>query len=166
MWLAWRQARAQALVAAAATAAVACILVATRAHVAPVAEGGPQPLAPVEHEVAEGGEGRGQLLVHRGPPLELGVQHLPQAPVDRPGHGDQSGGHGHVLTLWAVRYGRTAMADLGSGRVRIQYKVKPGDTLHAIAARYRTTVHELMSWNNLSGSLLAAGNLLTVYTRP
>jgi membrane-bound lytic murein transglycosylase D len=60
----------------------------------------------------------------------------------------------------------TEMADLSSGRVRIQYKVKPGDTLHAIAARYRTTVQELMSWNNLSGSLLAAGNLLTVYTRP
>ncbi len=60
----------------------------------------------------------------------------------------------------------TEMADLSSGRVRIQYKVKPGDTLHAIAVRYRTTVHELMSWNNLSGSLLAAGNLLTVYTRP
>lgn len=58
------------------------------------------------------------------------------------------------------------VADLTSGRMRIQYRVKPGDTLHAIAARYRTTVQELMSWNNLSGSLLAAGNLLTVYTRP
>lgn len=58
------------------------------------------------------------------------------------------------------------MADLAGGRVRIQYKVKPGDTLTAIAARYRTTVQELKSWNNLSGSLLAAGNLLTVYTRP
>jgi membrane-bound lytic murein transglycosylase D len=58
------------------------------------------------------------------------------------------------------------VAELTTGRVRIQYRVKPGDTLHAIAARYRTTVQELMSWNNLSGSLLAAGNLLTVYTRP
>ena len=28
------------------------------------------------------------------------------------------------------------------------------------------TVHELMSWNNLGGSQLAAGDLLTVYTRP
>ena len=58
------------------------------------------------------------------------------------------------------------MADLSAGRTRIQYKVKPGDTLTAIAARYRTTVHELMSWNKLSGSQLATGNLLTVYTRP
>ena len=57
-------------------------------------------------------------------------------------------------------------ADITPERVRIQYKVKPGDTLTAIAARYRTTVHDLMSWNKLSGSQLAAGNLLTVYTRP
>lgn len=60
----------------------------------------------------------------------------------------------------------SAMADLATGGVRIQYKVKPGDTLTAIAARYRTTVQELMSWNSLSGPQLAAGNLLTVYTRP
>jgi len=59
-----------------------------------------------------------------------------------------------------------AMADLATGGTRIQYKVKPGDTLTAIAARYRTTVQELMSWNKLSGPELAAGNLLTVYTRP
>ena len=52
------------------------------------------------------------------------------------------------------------------GRVRIQYRVKPGDTLTAIAARYRATVHELMSWNKLAGPQLAAGNTLTVYTRP
>jgi membrane-bound lytic murein transglycosylase D len=53
-----------------------------------------------------------------------------------------------------------------AGRTRIQYRIKPGDTLTAIAARYRTTVQELMSWNNLTGPQLAAGNLLTVYTRP
>jgi len=60
----------------------------------------------------------------------------------------------------------TEVADLTTGRTRIQYRVKPGDTLTAIAARYRATVHELMSWNNLSGSQLAAGDLLTVYARP
>jgi LysM repeat protein len=59
-----------------------------------------------------------------------------------------------------------ASADLATGAARIQYKVKPGDTLTAIAARYRRTVQELMSWNKLSGPELAAGNLLTVYTRP
>ena len=58
------------------------------------------------------------------------------------------------------------MADLAGSRVRIQYKVKPGDTLTAIAARYGATIQELKSWNKMSGSQLAAGNLLTVYTRP
>jgi membrane-bound lytic murein transglycosylase D len=60
----------------------------------------------------------------------------------------------------------TEVADLSAARTRIQYRVKPGDTLTAIAARYRTTVQELMSWNQLSGPQLAAGDLLTVYTRP
>ena len=59
-----------------------------------------------------------------------------------------------------------AAAELATGRTRIQYRVRAGDTLTAIAARYRTTVQELMSWNKLSGSQLATGNLLTVYTRP
>jgi membrane-bound lytic murein transglycosylase D len=62
--------------------------------------------------------------------------------------------------------GSAQMADLESGRVRIQYRIKPGDTLTRIAARYGTTVHELKSWNGMSGSQLAAGDLLTVYTRP
>ncbi len=64
----------------------------------------------------------------------------------------------------------TEVADLSTSgtpaRTRIEYRVKPGDTLTAIAARYRATVRQLMSWNNLSGSQLAAGDLLTVYTRP
>jgi hypothetical protein len=38
-WLAWRQTRAQALVAVVATAVVACVLVATRGHVATTPEG-------------------------------------------------------------------------------------------------------------------------------
>jgi LysM repeat protein len=58
------------------------------------------------------------------------------------------------------------MADETGGRVRIQYRIRPGDTLTAIAARYRTSVQELMSWNNLSAPQLAAGNVLTVYTHP
>jgi membrane-bound lytic murein transglycosylase D len=60
----------------------------------------------------------------------------------------------------------SGMADETGGRVRIQYRIRPGDTLTAIAARYRTSVHELMSWNNLSAPQLAAGNVLTVYTHP
>jgi membrane-bound lytic murein transglycosylase D len=52
-----------------------------------------------------------------------------------------------------------------AGTVRIRYRVRPGDTLAAIASRYGTTVERLKSWNNLRGTRIAAGNTLTVYTR-
>ena len=49
--------------------------------------------------------------------------------------------------------------------VRISYTVKRGDTLAAIAARYKTTVARLKAWNRLPGSRLAVGDTLTLYTR-
>ena len=51
-----------------------------------------------------------------------------------------------------------------SGR-RITYKVRRGDTLGAIATKYRTTIDQLRSWNRLRGTRLAAGDTLTLYTR-
>ena len=60
--------------------------------------------------------------------------------------------------------GRTAST--GDGLVRINYRVRTGDTLSSIASRYHTTVDQLRSWNKgLRGSRIAAGNTLTVYTR-
>src|SRR5262245_11839503 len=56
----------------------------------------------------------------------------------------------------------TSLATDARGRVR--YRIKPGDTLTGIAAVYRVTVGELRSWNNLRGSLIAAGSTLTIYT--
>jgi membrane-bound lytic murein transglycosylase D len=49
-------------------------------------------------------------------------------------------------------------------RTAIHHRIRSGDTLHALAQRYNTTVADLMSWNNLTGTLLAAGNTLTIYT--
>jgi membrane-bound lytic murein transglycosylase D len=55
--------------------------------------------------------------------------------------------------------------DLAAGtRTAIRHRIRSGDTLHALAQRYNTTVADLMSWNNLTGTLLAAGNTLTIYT--
>jgi membrane-bound lytic murein transglycosylase D len=48
---------------------------------------------------------------------------------------------------------------------RITYTVRPGDTLAAIATRYKITVQQLRVWNRLRGTFLAAGDTLTVYTR-
>jgi membrane-bound lytic murein transglycosylase D len=72
-----------------------------------------------------------------------------------------------VSTVRQAR-GREAGTEMSSekpGTVRIRYRVRPGDTLAAIASRYGTTVERLKSWNNLRGTRIAAGNTLTVYTR-
>jgi membrane-bound lytic murein transglycosylase D len=42
------------------------------------------------------------------------------------------------------------------------YRVRPGDTLYAIARRHGTTVDQLKSWNNLKGTALSVGARLVV----
>lgn len=74
-------------------------------------------------------------------------------------------------TAPARRTSAARTADVGrqtrqDGMVRINYRVRAGDTLSSIATRYHTTVVKLRSWNKgLRGSRIAAGNTLTVYTR-
>src|SRR5262245_58905871 len=51
-----------------------------------------------------------------------------------------------------------------SSRVRVNYRIQSGDTLTGIAARFKTTVRDILSWNKgLRPKQLAAGDLLTVY---
>lgn len=47
---------------------------------------------------------------------------------------------------------------------RTVYRVRSGDSLGRIAARYGVTVGQLRSWNNLSGSTIRAGQRLNIYT--
>ncbi len=63
----------------------------------------------------------------------------------------------------APRVPSAAGPELGDGRVRIRYLIKPGDTLVGIAAQYGTTVRELQTWNGLRSSRIAAGETLTIY---
>jgi len=46
---------------------------------------------------------------------------------------------------------------------RIVHRVRTGDTLHAVAAKYRTTVPNLQRWNNLSTTTLRPGQRLVAY---
>jgi membrane-bound lytic murein transglycosylase D len=46
---------------------------------------------------------------------------------------------------------------------KVTHRVRRGETLGRIASRYRTTVHSLRSWNNLSGTHIRAGQRLVVY---
>ncbi len=48
--------------------------------------------------------------------------------------------------------------------VRINYRIRPGDTLSTIASQYGTTVRDLRTWNRLRGSSIVAGATLTIYT--
>jgi len=48
-------------------------------------------------------------------------------------------------------------------RVKLTYRVRKGDTLSSIARAYRATVAELRTWNRLTGSLIVAGDRLTVF---
>jgi membrane-bound lytic murein transglycosylase D len=52
-----------------------------------------------------------------------------------------------------------------ASRIRVTYRIRPGDTLGAIAERYGTTVRELQSWNGLRGTRITAGRLLTIFAR-
>lgn len=51
------------------------------------------------------------------------------------------------------------------GATRIAYRIKPGDTLAAIASQFGTTIQALRSWNGLRGSRIVAGDTLTIYTK-
>jgi membrane-bound lytic murein transglycosylase D len=47
---------------------------------------------------------------------------------------------------------------------KIRYRIRPGDTLAAIAEKHGTTIRQLQAWNALSSSRIAAGALITIYT--
>jgi len=49
-------------------------------------------------------------------------------------------------------------------RERVRYRIRPGDTLSAIADEHGTTVRQLQSWNGLSSTRIAAGSWLTIYS--
>jgi membrane-bound lytic murein transglycosylase D len=50
----------------------------------------------------------------------------------------------------------------GASQGAVLHRVRRGETLHAIARRYAVTVAEVRAWNNISGSRIYAGQLLTI----
>ncbi len=57
---------------------------------------------------------------------------------------------------------RSPAGEFGAGGV-INYKIKRGDTLGAIAQRYKCTVKQLQRWNNIKGSNIREGRTLKIY---
>lgn len=48
---------------------------------------------------------------------------------------------------------------------RITHNVRSGETLGAIAERYKVSTASLRKWNNISGDMIRVGQTLTVYTK-
>ena len=66
----------------------------------------------------------------------------------------------------AVPTARRASASTTASESRaVRYRIKPGDTLTSIAEQYGTSVARIKDWNNIKGTRIAAGRLLTLYTR-
>jgi peptidoglycan lytic transglycosylase D len=62
------------------------------------------------------------------------------------------------------------LQDLQSGLIaseRLTHKVRPGESLSVIARRYKVSVREMQSWNNISNPhKLRAGQTLTLFHSP
>ena len=60
--------------------------------------------------------------------------------------------------------GRPVPTSTNSGQW-VYYKVQSGDNLGKIAKKYKTTVKQLKTWNNLKGDMISVGQRLKVGTR-
>ncbi len=59
---------------------------------------------------------------------------------------------------------KTSAPETTPGETRVVYKVRRGDTLGKIAAKYGVSVREVQGWNNLRGTTIKSGQRLTLYT--
>ena len=57
---------------------------------------------------------------------------------------------------------RASGSNTSAGATRVTYKVRSGDNLGKIAARYHVTVNQLKSWNNLKSSTIRVGQTLVI----
>lgn len=94
-----------------------------------------------------------KLVIPRAPAVLLAAQ------VDRPAPVAESRDVASGVPLLAKAPDATQ-----SGRVKVQYHVKRGDTLSSIARLYKTTVPSLKSWNKLPTSRITPGDVLTIFS--
>ena len=64
------------------------------------------------------------------------------------------------LVIPVVRPGASVLSADGE---EVQYRVRPGDNLGAIARRFGVTVDQLIAWNRLDGTLIRAGATLVLF---
>lgn len=59
---------------------------------------------------------------------------------------------------------QSSTSNVPNGQTRIVYTVRRGDTLGKIADRFKVSVSQLQSWNNLRGTRIISGARLSIYT--
>ena len=65
------------------------------------------------------------------------------------------------LVIPVVRPGASIVSADGE---EIQYRIRPGDSLGAIARRFGVTVDQLVAWNRLEGTMIRAGATLLLFS--
>jgi membrane-bound lytic murein transglycosylase D len=73
---------------------------------------------------------------------------------------------GRELTVWLPPQagGATSSAANSNDTLqRIRYTVRPGDSLYAIASRFKVSIADLRRWNGLASDLLHPGQKLTLH---
>jgi membrane-bound lytic murein transglycosylase D len=75
----------------------------------------------------------------------------------------QDNGIGADGTLRPGQVLKLPAAEAGNGTRRMQYRVRPGDSLGAISRRFQVDIRDVQRWNSLSGHDIRAGETLTLY---
>lgn len=80
---------------------------------------------------------------------------------------------GERLSIW-TRHGTAVAATVAtntpvadtSGNHKVGYTVRPGDSLYAIATRFKVGVEDIVRWNRVNSHMLFPGQKLTLYVAP
>jgi len=74
---------------------------------------------------------------------------------------------GQKLVIWtrkALSPIASAAASMGASTIRsISYRVRNGDSLYAIAQKFKVAIHDLHRWNSIKGKYLQPGQTLRLY---
>lgn len=62
-----------------------------------------------------------------------------------------------------LRLSDTADRGPSASTRRMQYRIRPGDSLNAISRRFQVEISDVQRWNSLSGHQIRAGDTLTLY---
>ncbi len=70
---------------------------------------------------------------------------------------------GQRLSIWPRTAAAPAAATTAASNQKMDYRVKSGDSLYAIASRFKVGVNDIMRWNQMRNHNLQTGQLLTLY---